>query len=111
MINSNNTVLNGIEKDIEEILYSYIKVESYSNTLKEKEVERFFLNYFSNIPYFRNTPKSYGTYSIEEDPLNRSVCYAMLRGKGEDTVVFVHHYDIVSVAVSYTLVRANESVR
>jgi arginine utilization protein RocB len=97
MINSNNTVLNGIEKDIEEILYSYIKVESYSNTLKEKEVERFFLNYFSNIPYFRNTPKSYGTYSIEEDPLNRSVCYAMLRGKGEDTVVFVHHYDIVSV--------------
>lgn len=95
--NSNNIIFNGIEKDIEEILYSYIKVESYSNTQKEKKVERFFLNYFSNISYFSNTPKSYGVYPIEGDALKRSVCYAILRGKGEDTVVFVHHYDIVSV--------------
>lgn len=97
MNNIKNTLLNGIEKDIEKILHSYIKVESYSNTLKEKEVEKFFLNYFSKIDYFRNTPNSYGTYPIEGDSLNRLVCYAMLKGKGEDTIVFVHHYDIVSI--------------
>lgn len=97
MNNSKNTLLNGIEKDIETILHSYIKVESYSNTSKEKGVEKFFLNYFSNIKYFSNTPNSYGTYPIEGDSLNRSVCYAMLKGKGEDTIVFVHHYDIVSI--------------
>ncbi len=97
MNNSKNTLLNGIEKDIEKILHSYIKVESYSNTLKEKGVEKFFLNYFSNIKYFSNTPNSYGTYPIEGDSLNRSVCYAMLKGNGKDTIVFVHHYDIVSI--------------
>ncbi len=97
MNNSNNTLLNGIKKDIEKILKSYIKVESYSNTLKEKEVEKFFVNYFSNIEYFRDKPNSYGTYPIEGDSLNRSVCYAVLKGKGEDTVVLIHHYDIVSI--------------
>lgn len=93
----NNTILDDIEKEIEETLFSYINIESYSNTKNEKNVEQFFLNYFSSIPYFKNTPKSYGIYPIEEDALNRSVCYAVLRGSGEDTAVLVHHSDIVSI--------------
>lgn len=90
-------MLNGIEKDIEEILFSYVKAESYTSTYKEKEAEKFFLNYFSNIQYFKNTPNSYGAYPIEDDAFNRSVCYAMLKGNGEDTIVFLHHNDIVSI--------------
>lgn len=97
MLNNTDTIFNGIEKDIKEILFSYVKAESYTNTHKEKEAEEFFLNYFSTIPYYKNTPKSYGAYPIEDDAFNRSVCYAVLKGIGEDTIVFVHHNDIVSV--------------
>ncbi len=90
-------ILNGIEDDIKYILLSYIKAESYTSTEKEIEAEKFFLNYFSALPYFKNTPNSYGTYKIENDSLNRSVCYAFLKGKGDDTIVFIHHNDVVSV--------------
>lgn len=97
MFNNADAILNGIEKDIEEILFSYVKAESFTNTHKEKDAEKFFLDYFSTIPYYKNTQKSYGAYTIENDAFNRSVCYAILKGKGKDTIVFVHHNDIVSV--------------
>lgn len=92
-----DNLLKGIEKDIEEILFSYIQAESFTNSQNEKQATEFLLNYFSDIPYFKNTPGSYGSYPIENDPLDREVFYAALRGKGRDTVVFVHHSDIVGV--------------
>ncbi len=96
MIN-NESILNGIENDIEDILSSYIKAESYTNTEKEKETEKFFIDYFSSLTYFKETKHSYGTYKIENDPLNRNVCYAFLKGIGNDTVIFVHHSDIAGI--------------
>lgn len=92
-----NVILSGIEKDIKEILYSYIKAQSFTNTEKEIEAENFFINYFSSVPYFKNTEDSYGRYKIENDALNRSVCYAFLKGEGNDTIVFIHHSDVVGV--------------
>lgn len=90
-------ILHGIENDIEEILYSYIKAQSFTNTEKEAEAERFFLSCFSKEPYFENTAESYGTYQIENDAIKRSVCYAFLKGTGKDTAVFIHHSDVVGV--------------
>lgn len=97
MLNNNDYILNGIEKDIEEILYAYVKAESFTNTKNEKQSEIFFQEYFSKIPYFKNTSGSYGSYKIENDVFDRNVSYAFLKGNGNDTVVFVHHNDIVSV--------------
>lgn len=97
MTNPFDDVLKGIEKDIKEILYEYVKAPSFTNTKNEKQAEDFFQRYFSTVPYFRNTPGSYGTYEIENDTYDRAVSYAFLKGKGKDTVVFVHHNDIVSV--------------
>ena len=97
MSNAFDDVLKGIEKDIKEILYEYVKAPSFTNTKNEKQAEDFFQQYFSTIPYFKNTPGSYGTYEIEDDTHNRAVSYAFLKGKGNDTVVFVHHNDIVGV--------------
>lgn len=97
MFNRTDFILDGIDKDIEEILLSYVKAESFTNTQSEKKAEKFFLDYFSTIPYFNGTPGSYGAYKIEHDTFDRAVCYAFLKGKGEDTIVFVHHSDIVSV--------------
>lgn len=96
MANIDN-ILKGIEKDIEDILFAYVKTESFTNTINEKKAEEFFLDYFSKIPYFKNTPGSYGIYEIENDALNRNVSYAFLKGRGQDTIVFIHHNDIVGV--------------
>ncbi len=97
MFDNTHDVLKGIYKDIEEILFSYVKAESFTNTVHEKQGENFFIDYFSKIDYFKNTPGSYGAYKIEHDAFDRSACYAFLKGKGDDTIVFVHHSDIVSI--------------
>lgn len=87
----------GIEKKIKEILYEYVKVESYSFSANEKKAEEFFLHHFSNIAYFKKNTKYYGSYPIIDDPFNRSACYAMVKGKGVNTIVLLHHYDVVTV--------------
>lgn len=92
-----DVILDGIENDIKEILYEYVKAQSFTNTRNEKQAEDFFQSYFSTIPYFKNTPGSYGTYPIENDTYNRAVSYAFLKGQGNDTIVFVHHNDTVGV--------------
>lgn len=90
-------LLQGIEKDIQELLYRYIKTQSFTYTDREKEAEQFLIQHLSQIPYFKENPQHYGTYPIEGDPFDRAVCYGMVKGQGEDTVVFVHHNDVVGI--------------
>lgn len=96
-MDNKNNILNGIDKDIKELMYRYIETQSFTYTEREKEAENFLMDYFSNIPYFKQHPENYGAYRIEGDPFGRAVCYGMVRGKGNDTVVFVHHNDIVDI--------------
>lgn len=92
-----NKILTGIDKDIRDLLYGYIKAQSFTYTAGEKDAERFLMGYLSEIPYFKEHPEHYGAYKIPGDPFGRAVCYAMVRGTGNDTVVFVHHNDVVDV--------------
>ncbi|WP_338547497.1 M20/M25/M40 family metallo-hydrolase [Emergencia sp. JLR.KK010] len=82
---------------IKEILYEYVKIESFTNTSGERLVEEFFTGHFEKIPYFKEHPENWGLYPLEDDPLQRHVCWAIVRGKGNKTVAMVHHYDIVDI--------------
>lgn len=82
---------------IKEILYEYVKIESFTNTSGERLVEEFFIGHFEKIPYFKEHPENWGLYPLEDDPLQRNVCWAIVRGKGNKTVAMVHHYDIVDI--------------
>ena len=88
---------------IKEILYEYVKIQSFTNTEKEREIENFFENHFNQVTYFREHHEFWGTYPLENDPLKRNVCWAMVKGKGKRTVTLVHHYDIVDIEDFKTL--------
>lgn len=88
---------------IQEILCEYVKIQSYTNTENERLVEDFFTGLFENAAYFRAHPEFRGLYPVEDDPLNRNICWAMVKGKGNKTVALVHHYDIVDIEDFKTL--------
>lgn len=96
-MNDRETILNGIGDDIKKIMYAYVNAKSYTNTVSEKKSEKFIMKHLSSIPYFSQHRDYYGTYSISDDTYKRAVCYAMVKGEGEDTIVFVHHSDVVDI--------------
>lgn len=80
---------------IKEFLYSYVEVESFTSSENERRVDSFFLDYFSKVDYFAKHPENFGLYKIEDDVYRRNVCWAMVKGCSKDTIVMVHHYDVV----------------
>jgi len=92
-----NSIINGIHKDIEDVFYPYIKVRSDTFSELERDVEPFIMNFFNNIDYFKNNPEHFGTYKIKNDTFDRSVSWGLVKGKGDDTVVLIHHNDVVDV--------------
>ncbi len=90
-------ILNQIGEEIKEILYGYIKAESFTHSEKEKEAEAFFLNYFAEKTYWKEHPEYFGTCPIRDDPFGRAAAFAMVKGEGPETMVFVHHNDVVTV--------------
>ncbi len=86
-----------VQLDVLDILKRYIAIPSYTNTKSERLVEQFLMNYCKTQPYYQANPDYYGLYKIENDPHNRRVFWNMVKGKKADTVVFIHHYDIVEI--------------
>lgn len=96
-------VLINIEKQIEEIFYPMIQVRSDTNTSYEKKMESVYRSFFESIDYFKKNPCYYGFYPIHKDPLQRTVVWALLKGKGNDTIVLINHYDVVDIEDFKTL--------
>lgn len=83
--------------DIDTLLKSYLAVNSETCTSGEKDIEEFLLNYFNQIPYFKENSDLFGSWPIKDDYLQRAVSWAMVKGEGDDTVVLIHHNDVVGV--------------
>lgn len=88
---------------IKDILYQYVGIQTFTNTAGERLVEDFFTDHFGQIEYFKEHPEFWGLYPLENDALGRNVCWAMVRGNSNKTVVLVHHYDIVDIEDFKTL--------
>ena len=80
---------------IEENLLAFVGTRSDTNSIKEHNIETFFENYFSKVDYFKKHPEYCGLFDIPEDYLDRKVSWCLLKGQGDDTIVFIHHHDIV----------------
>lgn len=80
---------------IEENLLKYVGTRTDTNSKEERNVEKFFQEWFHKVVYFKNNPDKCGFFPIPDDYLDRKVPWCLLKGKGDDTIVFIHHYDTV----------------
>jgi arginine utilization protein RocB len=86
-----------ISDKIQEVFYQYIRINSESGSTAENLVGAFFHQYFSGMPYFQEHPDQLGSYPIANDPFARRVEWAFVRGQGTETVVLLHHLDVVQI--------------
>lgn len=93
----NPSQLLNIEKEIASIFTEYVHIPSYTNTVHEKKVDPFLTSWFKKQDYFLNHPEYWGLDPLEKDPLGRHVIWGMVKGKGNDTLVMIHHYDVVEI--------------
>lgn len=87
-----------LKKRIEEILLDFVAIRSDANTELEKGVDGFFKSWFEKTPYFREHPELCGLFPIPDDELGRSVAWCLRKGRGDDTVVMIHHCDCVETS-------------
>lgn len=61
----------------------------------EKEAEDFFKEYFQGLDYLKDHPDHFGFYPVKNDHLDRTIPWALLKGEGDKTIVWIHHTDTV----------------
>jgi arginine utilization protein RocB len=86
-----------VKNEIHTIFSEYIKIKSYTNTVQEKEIEPFLKSWFSAQPYFKTHEELWGCFPVSDDYLGRNIVWGMVKGDGNDTVVLIHHYDVVDI--------------
>ncbi len=84
-------------KKLREILFRLVECPSISGTAKELDMAETVHSMLSEIPYFKRYPECLQLREIEGDKLNRCFVAALLKGKGNNTVVLLHHHDVVDV--------------
>ncbi|WP_432664049.1 M20/M25/M40 family metallo-hydrolase [Wukongibacter baidiensis] len=82
---------------IEKLFYELVSVQSDTGTKLEKGIEDKIYEWFTDRLYYRRNPELAGKYTVEDDPLKRSVVWALVKGNGDDTVVLMNHHDAVDI--------------
>lgn len=82
-------------QNIEKYFYELVNIHSDTGTEGEKEVEDYLYNELSKLKYFQNNKDKLGKYKIKSDDIGRSVVWGLLKGKGKDTIIYMHHHDVV----------------
>ena len=86
-----------LAKRIEELAVKYGKTITHTNTKLEKNNEEFFNTWFKELEKVAKVPLETKISPIKNDYLQRSVCYALLRGKSKNTVILIGHSDTVDI--------------
>lgn len=98
------TVLNErTEKKIKNLLMDFIAIKSDTKTVLERDIEKYLLARLNEMDYFKRNPANLGAYPIENDALERSVIWGLVKGKGKKTVILMHHHDTVDTDDYHTL--------
>ena len=82
--------------DIKNILNRLVSVQSDTGTKKEINMAKCILDIIMEDNYFKKNPELCGNY-FNDDFLNRTVVWALRRGKTNKTIVLAGHYDAVEI--------------
>lgn len=80
---------------IKEILFRMVACSSVSGTKDEINMAKEMYNIFNEMPYFQKHPEYLALNPIEHDALGRYFVTALVKGKGNKTIVFINHIDTV----------------
>jgi arginine utilization protein RocB len=72
-----------------------VRIQSDTGTRQEKDVEIYLHDWLGQREYFKNHPDYFGRYPVQKDPLERSVVWGLVKGQGDQTVILMHHHDVV----------------
>jgi arginine utilization protein RocB len=80
-----------------EIFYPYVAINSETATPNENKASNFIHQHFLQNPYFQSHTDLLGLHTIENDPYQRQVAWALVKGQGNKTAVMIHHFDVVEI--------------
>lgn len=83
--------------ELKRILLKLVECPSFSGTEKEREMAETIHGMLSEIPYFNRYPEHLELVEIKNDKFNRCFVAALIKGKGRNTVILLHHHDVVGV--------------
>ena len=82
------------KEEIKDLFYKLVEIQSDTGTKLERDAEDFIYNWLGDIPYFKENPELFGRYEME-DSLDRAVIWGLLKGEGKETIILLHHHDVV----------------
>jgi arginine utilization protein RocB len=80
---------------IKNLMLNLVRIQSDTGTRQEKDVETYMHDWLGQSEYFKNHPDRFGLYHLERDPLERSVVWGLVKGQGDQTIILMHHHDVV----------------
>lgn len=82
---------------VRELTLRLVAWESVTGTEGEREFAFRLHHLLRSLPYFATHPEYLQLRRTLDDPLERHTLFALVRGKGPQTVILTGHYDVVSV--------------
>lgn len=83
-----------IKEGVQEIFDDLMTFKSDTGTMKELDIEQYLHTWICNQNYFQKNPDKFGMYHID-DNFGRKVIWGLVKGEGDDTVILMHHHDVV----------------
>ena len=80
---------------IKALMLELVRIQSDTGTRQEKDVETYLHDWLGQREYFKNHPDRFGLYPLGKDPLERSAVWGLVKGQGDQTVILMHHHDVV----------------
>ena len=80
---------------IKKLTLDLVRIQSDTGTSQEKDVENYLHAWLAEHEYFRNNPNHFGQHPLPEDPVERCVVWGLVKGQGDQTVILMHHHDVV----------------
>lgn len=80
---------------IKKLTMDLVRIQSDTGTRQEKDVENYLHAWLGQREYFKSHPEYFGRYPLQQDPLERCAVWGLVKGQGDQTVILMHHHDVV----------------